>query len=118
MPTGPVTGRMGRHGTLTGWAGSRALSMSAMAIGSLTISRWSLASRTHWRLTVILVTFDAAGRKALVYGVTTSSSLVSMTVYWTAGTVGFALRLVRNGEPASCGTQAAHWVASRVLMGT
>ena len=38
-PTGPVTGSTTRHGTLTGWAGSRALSMSAMATGSAAISR-------------------------------------------------------------------------------
>ena len=60
--TGPVMGRGLGRGPCTGLAGSRALSMSAMAIGSLAISRWSLESRTHWRLTVMLVTFEDAGR--------------------------------------------------------
>src|SRR6202000_315536 len=79
-PMGPVTGSTTRQGTLTGADGSRALSMSAIAIGSAAISRWSLPSRAHWFCTVMLVTFGAAGRNALVYGVTTSSSLLSITV--------------------------------------
>ena len=37
--TGPVSANTGRHGTLTGLAGSSALSMSAIATGSAAISR-------------------------------------------------------------------------------
>lgn len=46
-PTAPVRGRTTRHGPVTGCAGSRALSMSAMATGSAAISRWSALSSAH-----------------------------------------------------------------------
>ncbi len=67
----------------------------------------------------MLLTFGAAGRKALVYGVTTSSSVDSITVYWTPGTVSPpALSAVRKEEPCSCSTQAAHGPSSRPLIGS
>ena len=49
------------------------------------------------------------------YGVTTSSPLVSMTVYFTPGTVGEALSLARKAEPSSCCTQAVQVVDSRLF---
>src|ERR1700689_2591676 len=52
-------------------------------------------------------------RNADVDGVTTSSSLVSITTYLTVGSVPPpALRAVRNGDPATCSTHASQVVDS------
>ena len=53
-----------------------------------------------------------------MYGVTTSSSLVSMTVYDTLDTVGSALSVARKDEPTSCCTHASQVVLSTLLTGT
>src|SRR5579885_1011246 len=67
----------------------------------------------------MFVTFGAAGRSAAVYGVTTSSLLVVITVYCTPGTVSPpALSAVRKDEPASCSTQASQGPLRNWFTGT
>jgi hypothetical protein len=58
------------------------------------------------------------GRQERVYGVTTSSSLLSITVYDTLDTVGSALSVARKDEPTSCCTHASQVVLSTLLTGT
>src|SRR5262249_50287698 len=92
-----------------------ALSTSCNALESYGIEMWSLESCEHWFCSVMFCTFGPAGKKALVNGVTTCSSRVSITRYLPPGTVGCLFRLVRNDDPESCCTQASHVIDSSTV---
>src|SRR3954454_515904 len=72
------------------------------------------AGQASWSRTFAVLAPPA--RNAEVYGVTTSSYLVSIAVYDTEpGVSSPALRLTRNGEPARCWSQAGQNVSPATI---